>query len=865
MLRNKDSRGLPLHRAPALSLSVMDKAQAVALHTCHGLMAWALAGTLAISAGCAANSTRPLTAEREAHLLALSMPAVNNQDWTDLYSLCVLRSKQRDYARLTTCVERMTTVVRSVPVESELVDKKQLFKMHGFPLYPKALLLRAQAHLDFGEYAEAIAVTAEAVALASGLKDRYPLDVFQLHAHNDFLIQAEALLSIAHHFLGDEKASKQHLSRLQRLDTSPEKFVWRAQVAMACGRDAEALHAFDELKAWNRDQAVTGIVEMIGLIGGAALAQHNAGNKGSSTYYTGPFPAYFGSSWQALLAANLEQNLLSFQRGHLQLGVGRLDEARQSLEALLHSPDVEIMGAIYWAALFDRGRLAEAERKPQDAAAYYQKSIVELERIRSSINSEASRIGFVGDKQRVYHAQVELLLREGRVQDAFAVSERSKARVLVEMLAEKGDFSAHAAQDDSLKALLERQAEADKLRVSEGFASEPVSREVAQAGQSLDNAQLLESTRNAMRSVTARGDAAQKTIRENYPNLAPLISAVEVSPAAIQAALHPDEVLLSYYYTAAHLYAFVVSSGSIDAVQLERAGLEPEVTTLRQQLSDPTADYQQSSKQLYGRLIGPVRMRLNNHRLIIAPYGVLHHVPFGALSDGARFLADDMTVVYLPSASTIKYVRGRPANDSPQAVLAFGDPDLGKPELELRFAKLEAERVASVFAGSIVLTGKAASKAKLRELGARFRYLHFATHGIFDVVHPLNSALLLAPRADAGAQDSGELTAAEVYDLRLNADLVALSACESGLGKVRSGDEVIGLVRAFMYAGARRIVSSLWPVEDEATAKLMNYFYAALKDDPDAGEALKNAARRLRKEGWEHPYYWAPFVLAGDP
>ena len=612
---------------------------------------------------------------------------------------------------------------------------------------------------------------------------------------------------------------------------------------------------------------MTGIVEVVGMLGAVALAQHNAraaGKDGSSIYYTDYFSSYLGSSSQRLLAANLEQNLLNFQQGHLQLGVGRLDDARLTLERLLSAPDVDLMGGIYWAALFDRGRLAEAERKPDAAAEYYHKSIIEVERIRSSINSEASRIGFVGDKQAVYHAQVDLLLRTGRVQEAFAVTERSKGRVLVEMLAEKSSFSAHAANDDHLRALLAQQAEADKLRVSEGFASDSANQAIADAGPPPDQAKLLESTRQALRSVAASGDTAQKSIQQQYPNLAPLISVVEVSPSAIQAALHPDEVIISYYYTAAHLYAFVVSRNSIDIVDLARPGLEADVTALLREMSDPIGRYHQMSQRLYGRLIGPVRARLKDRKVIIAPYGVLHHVPFAALSDGARFLVDDLRIAYLPSASTIEYVRALPARSGRQAVLAFGDPDLGKPELELQFAKLEAQRVAAVFDGSVVLIGKAASKDRVRELAGGFRYLHFATHAIFDAEHPLKSALLLSP-APASDAATGDLTASEIYDLQLNADLVALSACESGLGKVRSGDEVIGLVRAFMYAGARRIVSSLWRVEDEATARLMSYFYIALKDDPDASEALRKAAGRLRKDGWEHPYFWAAFTVAGDP
>ena len=188
----------------------------------RALLIVALASGLVVLAGCVSSKPRALSAEREAQLLALSGDAntISGVDWTDLYYLCVLRSKQRDYARLTACVDQMTAVARSAPSETELVEKKKLYTIHEFPLYPKALLLRAEAHLDFGDYTEAIAVTSKAVALAAGIKDRYPLDSFQLRAHTEFLVHAEAVNSIAYHFMGDEQQSKRHLARLERLDTT---------------------------------------------------------------------------------------------------------------------------------------------------------------------------------------------------------------------------------------------------------------------------------------------------------------------------------------------------------------------------------------------------------------------------------------------------------------------------------------------------------------------------------------------------------------------------------------------------------------------------------------------------------------------
>jgi CHAT domain-containing protein len=152
-----------------------------------------------------------------------------------------------------------------------------------------------------------------------------------------------------------------------------------------------------------------------------------------------------------------------------------------------------------------------------------------------------------------------------------------------------------------------------------------------------------------------------------------------------------------------------------------------------------------------------------------------------------------------------------------------------------------------------------ATETAVRNLGGRFRQLHFATHGRFDAARPLDSGLLLAP----DARHDGVLRVDEIFNLQLRADLVTLSACETGLGHVGSGDDVIGLSRGFLYAGARSIVASLWSVDDRATGALMTSFYAHLEAG-DRREALRRAQLDTRSR-WAHPYYWAAFQLVGAP
>ena len=226
------------------------------------------------------------------------------------------------------------------------------------------------------------------------------------------------------------------------------------------------------------------------------------------------------------------------------------------------------------------------------------------------------------------------------------------------------------------------------------------------------------------------------------------------------------------------------------------------------------------------------------------------------MNDGQRDLLDRYSLRMLPSASVLKYLRS--ASPTKQgALLAFGNPDLGNPKYDLEFAQAEAIAVTRNRPQSRALLRKEANETAFRQYGGEFRYLHFATHGQFNADAPLQSALLLARD---GASD-GRLTVDKLYSIKLDADLVTLSACETGLGKVANGDDVVGLTRGFMYAGASTIVASLWQVDDQATSFLMTRFYDNLRQS-DKREALRQAQLDTRKK-FAHPFYWAAFQLTG--
>jgi CHAT domain-containing protein len=232
-------------------------------------------------------------------------------------------------------------------------------------------------------------------------------------------------------------------------------------------------------------------------------------------------------------------------------------------------------------------------------------------------------------------------------------------------------------------------------------------------------------------------------------------------------------------------------------------------------------------------------------------------LPFAALlnPDGS-VLIEHFRLRFLPSASVLKFLR--PALAMKEAkLLVFGNPDLGDAALDLQFAESEAKEVASLYPDSRMMIRREASETNFKKAAGLFQRFHFATHGKFQAEAPLESRLFLARDGD----NDGMLTAGELYTMNMDADLVTLSACETGLGKVANGDDVVGLTRGFLYAGSRSVVASLWSVDDQATAELMKTFYENL-GGMSKDRALAEAQIKIRKM-FPPPFFWAAFQLTG--
>jgi CHAT domain-containing protein len=306
-------------------------------------------------------------------------------------------------------------------------------------------------------------------------------------------------------------------------------------------------------------------------------------------------------------------------------------------------------------------------------------------------------------------------------------------------------------------------------------------------------------------------------------------------------------------------------------------------------------------RQLYNAIFKPLETELaSSRKLIIVPDGTLAYLPFEALpvaSEGgrmtaaARYLLERFSVSYAPSATALAAIKANRKERASQAksLIAFGDPVYDPRQSEedksaalnlpsrdergfsfkrLPHTRTEVNDIASLFRKSAqqIYLGQEAREQNVKQaILAQYRYVHFAAHGLIDEQRPQRSGIVLSTGGDE--KEDGVLQMSEVVRLKLNADLVTLSACSTGLGKLINGEGIIGLTRSFFYAGASSVVISLWNVNDLATAELMKAFYQNLNRGAAKDEALRQAKLALMKSpnrAWKHPYFWASFVLMGE-
>jgi CHAT domain-containing protein/tetratricopeptide (TPR) repeat protein len=534
----------------------------------------------------------------------------------------------------------------------------------------------------------------------------------------------------------------------------------------------------------------------------------------------------------------------------IALSEGEVQSAQQLCGNVLQKVEKTECPLLEFQSNLLMGHVYSESGAAESAYSCYQQARMKLENLRSAVQGDELKIAFLRDKVDVYEQLVRLSMESNQAGQAFIHMEQAKSRAL-------GD-------------LLFGRAAPTPLRLASGNAErlQALRRELNWYYHRLEIEQTAKETISAERITTLRRELGHKEdeflrlLRElplGDVSQNPLAAADVTALDAIQAGLGPETTLIEYFQVNLRFLAAIVTE---NCVRIASLGSVSEITASIQMLefqmarlssgfrSDSIPGYlfqavSSRLRQLYKDVIEPLASYIQGSHLVIVPHGTLHYLPFQALMDGDEHIIDRFTITYAPSAS-IHAARHAKAVDRTGPSLLLGLPDEMAP-----WIAREIESVASVVPEPRVFVGPEATETVLRKEGPRARLIHIATHGCFRSDNPMFSSVKLA---------DGYLSLHELYRLDLPAELVTLSGCGTGLSEVAAGDELLGLIRGLLCAGAQGILATLWDVRDHTTADFMAIFYRDFSRTGNKYEALRNAMLELRKD-YPHPYYWAPFIL----
>jgi CHAT domain-containing protein len=554
-------------------------------------------------------------------------------------------------------------------------------------------------------------------------------------------------------------------------------------------------------------------------------------------------------AWAYLVAARAALALEELSRAQDMVACAAALATRHQLPALVHESN-EL-----------RGALALRQGQPQQALAAYAAAIDELERLYGRLMLEF-RADFLAGKERLYEDAVSICLELNQPELGLAYSERARSRALQEMLGHRLSLRIEArspADRPLVDELLQLRAERDRI-----YRRWETGERVAQRGRYNDFSAEKRLVAQSVLDLEKRITALWHQLLIRNADYAADASLWQVRTEPIQPYLEPGTVLVEYFMAHGRPVAFVVTAGSCRATRLPATlaqvqhllqllwlNLRSAPQSRSDRLSALTENARGILHRLYGLLIEPLVEELAPYRqLIIVPHGPLHYLPFHALHNGQGYLLEQWEISYLPGASLLRHCCETEVAEG--GLLAVGHSLQGR----LPFAVEEARSIATAWEGQALLEQEA-TLSRFCETAPQKKLLHLATHGDFRVDNPLFSGLALA---------DGWLTTLDVFNLRLQASLVTLSACETGRSLIGGGDELLGLMRAVLAAGAASLLASFWAVEDSSTAEMMRSFYGHLAKGQRKGQALRRAQRELIEAGssYSHPYFWAPFFLVGD-
>jgi CHAT domain-containing protein/tetratricopeptide (TPR) repeat protein len=605
------------------------------------------------------------------------------------------------------------------------------------------------------------------------------------------------------------------------------------------------------------------------------------------------------------------RNLGTLRRkaGEYDLALADLDEAL-GISREIHDRNGEASVLAELARVdYDRGDLSTAHQLAEQSLAAF-------ESLRLRVVSPSLRASLVASVRQVHELNIDILERLHAQQPsggynvrALRAAERGRARSLLDLL---GESTAEIRRGVD-RTLLARERELQRMIADKADRQIRLLNTAHSAQQAADAARELD-------SLGAEVEQVQSRIRETSPKYAALTQPAPLDLQDIQKrVLDRETVLLEYELGAERSFLWAVSSSSIasfelppraviesaakkvyellDARNKRPAGESPEAWAARVRRSDLL--YFGAADKVSRMLLGPVSSLIAKKRLLVVTEGALQYLPFAALPEpGKRTpLMVEHEIVTAPSASVIAVLRQETASRQRADKMLFvvADPvfsasdsrvaqqntllsrvalrpvvERGTPDfVRLRFSRAEAEeisRLAPAATTRTVFDFEASRETVMSPDISRYRIVHFATHSVLDNEHPDLSGVVLSLVDRGGRRQNGLLRLYDIYNLRLRADLVVLSACRTALGRDIKSEGLVGLTRGFFYAGSPRVLASLWEVEDRTTARLMGQFYQRILVAGETPAAALRAAQvaMWQTRGWDAPYYWAAFTLQGE-
>jgi tetratricopeptide (TPR) repeat protein len=584
-------------------------------------------------------------------------------------------------------------------------------------------------------------------------------------------------------------------------------------------------------------------------------------------------------------AANRLIEQLGWRRARVELALTRArlaDRAQQPRATIraLRSTDKDLLISglgLEWEAYALRARAHSRLGALDSAIITGRRAVAAVERVRSTIGSGMLRSSYLSDREGPYLDLVDVLLRSNRLEEALEVSDKMRGRALREHLAAlKSDTSETApspVQSLAERETILRRIDALVVRLDELGAA-------------------AAADRDSMPAITAKGVSEKLTqAREQYETLVirtdqldggslALLGGTKVVVAEVRDALLPDEALLEYLVTPTRLIVFVVAPSGVQVVTTAVGAddLSTRVRVALGLLATPPASVSVAGgvmRELDGALFSPeIRSALpaGTRRLIVVPHSILSYLPFAALRDPAtgRYLVEDFDVLRLPSASALPTLRKRKRDTDVNGV-PFRSGDLLAPfPRQLPGTLREVRAAALSIRGARTFVGKRADETALRDALRRDGLVHVATHGVMNARNPMFSRIELSRgAAAAGSADDGRLEVHEVLQLRVKSPLVFLSGCETGAGIAGStywsrGEDYATLAQAFLYAGTRDVIATLWQIQDEGAASFAGRFYGHLRNSSSGAALAQTQREMIRDSRFSAPYYWASYVISGE-